>query len=146
MSGIILVLLRVALGWLMLYSGFNKLMNPDWSAAGYLQGAQTFKPLYDYFISPGVLPIVNALNEWGQTLLGVSLILGAFVRLSSVLGALLMLLYYIPILQFPVVGEHSYIVDEHIIYALILLYFATVGAGRTWGLDKWISKKFPPFS
>ena len=131
----LLVLLRVATGFLFLYAGASKIMDPEWSAAGYLSAAKTFPDFYSWLLSPEILPAVNFINEWGLALLGVSLILGVFVRLSSVLGAVLMLLYYIPILDFPYAGEHSYIVDEHIIYILVLLYFASVNAGRVLGLD-----------
>lgn len=143
-----LFLLRVAIGWLMLYAGATKLLNPQWSAAGYLENAKTFSGLFAWFASAGNIAWVNFINEWGLTLLGVSLILGIAVRLSSILGAVLMLLYYFPALEFPKVGTHSYIVDEHIVYALVLVLFATVRAGRYFGLDNWcarlpICSKFP---
>lgn len=32
----ILFLTRITMGWLMLYAGLTKLINPNWSAAGYL--------------------------------------------------------------------------------------------------------------
>lgn len=128
------------MGWLMFYAGITKVLNPSWSAVGYLKGAKTFAGFYNWLLTPNVLPVVNFINEWGLTLLGVSLILGIFVRLSSVLGAVLMILYYLPILDFPYVGEHSYLVDEHIIYALVLLYFAVVRAGRVMGLENWCSR------
>ena len=132
--------LRVALGWVMLYAGITKVLNPHWSAAGYLKGAQTWHGLYAWFGQPALLPVVNFLNEWGLTLLGVSLILGVFVRLGSVLGAILMLLYYFPVLDFPMVGEQGYIVDEHIVYMLVLLWLAAVRAGRVCGLDAILAK------
>ncbi len=134
-----LVLLRVAVGWLMFYAGITKVLNSEWSAEGYLKGAKTFTGLYNWFASPEILPVINFINEWGLTLLGISLILGLFVRLSSVLGALLMLLYYFPVLTFPYVG-HGFLVDEHIIYVLMLVFFAAIGAGRYYGLDLWCSK------
>ena len=134
-----LVLLRLSLGWLMFYAGITKVLNPEWSAAGYLNGAKTFAGLYRWLAGPGMLPVTNFINEWGLTLLGVSLMLGAFVRLSSLLGALLMLLYYFPVLEFPYVSR-SFLVDEHVIYALVLLYFAAVRAGRVWGLENRCAK------
>lgn len=132
---IMLFALRLAMGWMMLYAGITKVLNPAWSAAGYLNGAKTFAGLYQWLLNPSVLPVVNFVNEWGLTLLGVSLIVGIFVRLTSALGAVLMLLYYFPVLAFPYAGEHSYIVDEHIIYALVLLLFVATRAGRIWGFD-----------
>src|SRR3989344_2437550 len=136
-----LVLLRLSLGWLMFYAGITKVLNPEWSAAGYLNGAKTFAGLYRWLAGPGMLPVTNFINEWGLTLLGVSLMLGAFVRLSSLLGALLMLLYYLPILAFPYPNPHAYIVDEHVIYFFVLVFFAAIRAGRVWGLDQWLGRQ-----
>ena len=147
-SKISLFLLRITLGWMFLYAGITKILDPGWSAGGYLKGAKTFSEFYQWLSQPGIVPLVNFINEWGLTLLGISLILGVFVRLSSILGAVMMLLYYFPILTFPFVGEHSFIVDEHIIYASALLFLAALGAGRVWGLERWCSNlpvcsKFP---
>ncbi len=132
-----LFILRVSMGWVMFYAGITKILNPAWSAAGYLGSAKTFPAFYQWFLQPSILPATNFVNEWGLALLGVSLILGIGVRAGSVLGAILMLLYYFPVLQFPYIGQNSYIVDDHIIYALVLVYFATVRAGRYWGLENW---------
>ncbi len=145
---IFLFLARIILGWMFFYAGISHVLNPNFSAAGYLQGAKTFAGFYQWILSPGILPVVNFVNEWGLTLLGVSLILGIGVRLSSILGAVLMLLYYFPILSFPHPDAHSYIVDDHIIYASILLFFASVRAGRAWGLENWcanlpVCSRFP---
>ena len=137
-----LFLNRVSMGWLMFYAGITKIMNPAWSAAGYLGSAKTFAGFYQWFLRPDVLPFTNFINEWGLTLLGVSLILGLFVRLTSIGGAALMMLYYFPVLQFPHVSAHSYIVDEHIIYALVLVALVVMRAGQVWGLDS----KFPKLS
>lgn len=141
-------ILRISMGWFMFYAGITKVLNPDWSAAGYLKGAKTFAGFYQWLASPEILPVINFVNEWGLTLLGVSLILGIGVRLASILGAALMILYYFPILDFPYSGPHTFIIDEHIIYALALLLFATFRAGRIWGLGSVclrlpICSKFP---
>jgi thiosulfate dehydrogenase (quinone) large subunit len=135
----ILFLLRLALGWLFFYAGITKILNPTWSAAGYLQGAKTFTGLYHWFTQPGILPVINLINEWGLLLIGISLLLGIFVRLSTVSGAVLMLLYYFPGLTFPYIGQNSFIIDEHIIYAIALLLLGSLQAGRIWGLENWCS-------
>ncbi|MBI4281272.1 DoxX family protein [Candidatus Uhrbacteria bacterium] len=133
-----LFLLRISLGWLMFYAGITKILNPNFSAAGYLGTAKTFPALYQWLASSTNIGWINFVNEWGLTLLGVSLILGIGVRFSSVLGAVLMVLYYFPVLDFPYVA-HSYLVDEHIIYAAALIFLATVRAGRVYGLENWCS-------
>ncbi len=134
-----LFLLRISMGWLMFYAGYSKLIKPGWSAVGYMKGAKTFTGFYNWLMSPGILPVVNFLNEWGLTFLGISLILGVGVRLSATLGGVLMLLYYFP-LGFPYPSANSIIVDDHIIYALILFFFAAIRAGRYWGLEVWCSR------
>lgn len=140
--------LRLAIGWMFLYAGLTKVLDPAWTSKGYLLGAKTFSGFYLWLTQPGIMPAIDFVNEWGLTLLGISLILGVFVRLSSVLGAVLMLLYYLPILDFPYPNLHSFIVDEHIIYIFVLLFFATMRAGRVYGLENWCSNlplcaKFP---
>ncbi len=132
-----LVLLRIATGWMMFYAGITKIIDLAWSAEGYLKAAKTFPDFFQWFLQPAVLPFTNFINEWGLTLLGVSLILGIMVRASSLLGAALMLLYYFPVLEFPYAGPHSYIVDEHVIYFCVLLVLASMRAGRIFGLDRW---------
>lgn len=143
-----LFLLRISLGWMFFYAGITKVLNPSWSAAGYIEGAKNFTGFYNWLLNPDVLPVVNFLNEWGLTLLGVSLVLGACVRLSSALGMLLMFLFYLPILDFPYPNSHAFIVDEHIIYIAALFVLASFRAGRTWGLEEWflglpIFSRFP---
>lgn len=132
-----LTLLRLTAGWMMFYAGITKVLNPAWSAEGYLKSAKTFPALFSWFASPALLPYVNFVNEWGLTLLGVSLILGFGVRFSSVLGSALMLLYYFPVLEGWYPNTHAFVVDEHIIYAAVLLILAAVRAGRVWGVDGW---------
>lgn len=132
----LLLILRLAMGWLVFYAGITKILDPAWTATGYLTNAKTFSGFYSWFASPQNIGWVDFLNEWGLTLIGASLILGLGVRLASILGAALMLLYYFPVLEFPKVA-HGFIVDDHLIYTVILLLFAAIRAGRYYGLDNW---------
>src|SRR6185503_4884183 len=68
--------LRIVLGWMFFWAGITKVLDPTWSAAGYLGGAKVLGGFYHWLTGPGILPTVNFMNEWGLTLLGVSLILG----------------------------------------------------------------------
>lgn len=129
------LLLRLAMGWVMFYAGFTKLIDPAWSAAGYIGNSSVAPDFFAFLARPDVLPIVNMLNMWGLTLIGAALILGVFVRLSSFLGFVLMVLYYLPI--FP--PQHG-LVDEHVIYALVFLVFLTVPVGNILGLDGALSR------
>ncbi len=131
---------RVALGVMFFYAGITKVINPSWSAAGYLNSAKTFPELFQWFASAGNLGWVNFMNEWGLTLVGLALIVGLLVRWASIGGILLMILYYLVILQFPYVGANSFLVDEHIIFISVFLIFIASNAGTFWGLDSMLQK------
>lgn len=135
-----LLLTRVSLGVLFFYAGITKVVDSTWSAAGYIGAAKTFPNFYQLFLNPAILPVVNFLNVWGLTILGLSLIFGLFVRLSSLFGVVLMLLYYFAAGPFPYPNPHAFLIDEHIIYTFLLLFFASIRAGRYWGLDRFLSR------
>jgi thiosulfate dehydrogenase [quinone] large subunit len=128
-------LTRLAFGWMFFYAGITKVLNPAWSAGGYLKSAKTFGGIYGWLGSAGNIGWVNFINEWGLTLAGVMLILGLGFRYAVYFLMGLMVLYYLPILNFPYVGEHSFLVDEHILYILSLGMLVYVNAGEIWGLD-----------
>jgi len=120
-------------------AGIAKVLDPNWSAAGFLGSAKTFSGFYAWLAQPGLIGIVNFVNEWGLTLLGLSLILGLFVRWSAMLGVILMVLYYFAGNAFPFV-PNGFIVDQHIILVLMLVFFFVTGAGHYFGLDAKFNK------
>lgn len=128
------------MGALFFYAGIIKVLNPDWSAAGYLNSAKTFPGLYNWFASPSNIGWVNFLNEWGFVAIGLALILGVLTKWTSLAGIFFMVLYYFPILKFPYAGEHSFLVDEHIIYITAFFILFASNAGTFWGLDSWIRR------
>ena len=136
---IALVTSRLLLGWLFFYAGITKILNPEWTSEGYLMNAKTFGELYQWLALPANIGWVNFLNEWGLTLIGASLILGLFVRFAAVAGAFLVLLYWFPILSFPYAG-HGFIVNEHIVYASVLLLLKKFNAGAHFGIDALLKK------
>jgi thiosulfate dehydrogenase [quinone] large subunit len=135
-----LFLLRIAMGSLFFYAGITKILDSTWTSAGYLNSAKTLPTFYQWLASPGILPWVDLINQWGLTLLGASLILGLLVRFTAPLGALMMLLYYLPILNFPYVGTHGYIVDQHIIYIFALLVINSFRASSIFGIDRLLER------
>lgn len=137
MRSLSILLLRLSLGSLFFYAGITKVLDPNWSAAGYLMHAKTFPAFFSWVASPELLPLTNFVNEWMLTFIGISLILGVFVRISSIGGAILMLLYYFPILDGLHPNAHSLIIDEHIIYLVAFLVLFAYRAGRVYGLSKW---------
>lgn len=130
----LLFLTRVLLGWLYFYAGMTKVVDPSWTSAGYLKAAKVFSTVYQLMLSPEVLPVVDFMNKWGLTLLGVSLILGVGMRISVRLGVLLMALYYVPVMKPP-------FIDQHVIYSLTLVCLLVFGADKVWGVRGWLEKK-----
>ena len=133
-------LLRVGMGWILTYAALDKLFNPEWSAKGYMMGAKTLTSFYHWLASSGNIGWGNFLNEWVVLLLGLALMFGVLTRWASLGGILLMLLYYLPVLQFPYAGEHALLVDEHVIYTLVFFLLFAADAGRFWGLDTYLKK------
>ncbi len=134
----IILILRLAMGWLFLYAGVIKILDSSWSASGYLNNAQTFAQLYKWFASDLNIGWVNFVNQWGLTLVGLALILGIKVRWASTAGILFIILYYFPVLNFPYVGEHSLIIDEHVIYILVLWALIIFRSGEQWTVGPYL--------
>ncbi len=129
-----LFLLRLSAGALFFYAGITKVFDSSWTAAGYIGQTKHFVPFFQWVASPSMIGITNFVNEWGLTILGVSLIIGLFVRYTAWIGIVLMALYYL-VLPFPMPNTHALVVDEHIIYICALLVLAAYNAGSVWGLD-----------
>ena len=134
-----LVFFRLTLGWIFLYAGISKFMTENWSALGFLKGAKMFQGLFSFFADPLILPYVNVINKWALLLLGLSLVLGIFIRISAPLGAALMVLYFLP-RGLPKPDPTSFIVDSHWVYAAGLFVLAAFHAGRVCGLAGWCAK------
>ncbi len=142
-----LFLLRIAIGWHLLYEGIVKLLLPGWSAAEYLSLSRwIFEPFFTWIAStPSVLNVVNFLNIWGLILIGLALMLGVFTRFAAIAGALLIGLYYVanpPFvgLDFGAPTEGNYlVVNKNLIEVFALVILAIFHTGKIWGLDLLLS-------
>lgn len=132
---ILIFLLRIAMGWVFFYSGLIKVLDPKWTAKGFLAGAKTFTNFYHWLSLPQNIVWVDFMNKWGQLAIGAALMLGIFVSFASICGAAMMALYYFPVLSFPFAGEQGVLIDIHIIYILVLLLLMRLKAGRVFGLS-----------
>jgi thiosulfate dehydrogenase [quinone] large subunit len=145
--GYAIVSLRVVMGWTLFQGGVTKLItyldadpSNDWTASGFLLNAiPEGNPLAWLWPMFAEMPLIDALNMWGLTLTGLGLILGAFVRWNAFWGAVMMLFYWLaalhggPLAGLPV--AHGWVVDDHLVYALLLFGLGAAGAGRILGLD-----------
>jgi uncharacterized membrane protein YphA (DoxX/SURF4 family) len=130
-SGIntVLLLLRTIIGWHFLYEGVAKLFSPLWSSYDYLSVSKwIFAGFFQWMAStPGLLKIVDLLNIWGLILIGLCLFLGVFTRLSSIMGIILLSLYYLanpPFvgMDFGVPVEGHYLIVNKTLIELVTLW------------------------
>ena len=140
-----LFILRFAVGWHFLYEGVIKLFNPEWSAEAYLRGSYGFLSGFFHWLgsNPGLVDIINFMNIWGMILIGTGLFLGLFIRVSSIAGLLLLLLYYF---AYPPFGSahltistegHYWIINRNLIEAIVLIIVYFLPA-REFSLEKFI--------
>ena len=143
----LLVALRVAIGWHLMYEGVVKIFQPAWSSYGYLMDSKGwFSGLFQSMAAnPSVLSVVDFLNVWGLTLIGFALIIGLFGRLAKI-GAMVMLLFYFiahpPLMMadyiFP--GEGSYLwVNKNLIELLAVAVLFVFPTGHIIGIDRLIN-------
>ena len=143
-----LSLLRILVGWHLLYEGMAKLANSNWTSAAYLLDSKwLFSGLAKWMVTnPGLLSLVDTLNIWGLTLIGLSLMLGLLSRWGSIAGACLLVMYYL--FHPPLVGleyskppEGSYLlVDKNLVEACALFVLAMFPTSHITGLDRFINK------
>jgi uncharacterized membrane protein YphA (DoxX/SURF4 family) len=140
----LLVIVRIAIGWHFLYEGLAKIIAVNWSSAPYLAGSKwIFAPVFHWMAgNQGIISVVDFLNIWGMTLVGLGLLLGLFARWASAGGALMLLFYFIaypPIPGFmqgiPVDGSYLW-VNKTLIEFFILAAFTFFPSDYLFGLDR----------
>ena len=137
----LIVFFRLSLGWIFLHAGFDQIMQASFSATGFLSHTRTFHDAFAIFTGPRIAPVVSFIVKWGQVLLGLSLILGVFIRLSTIFGIILMLTFYLAHMNWPYNESHFYVVvGPHLIYAGVLLYLLVKRSGHILGLDGWLAR------
>jgi uncharacterized membrane protein YphA (DoxX/SURF4 family) len=127
---LLVTILRMVIGWHLLYEGLSKILEPGWTAHQFLSNTTGFLSGFYHFLasSPGLIKTVDILNMYGLTLIGLALFIGVFVRYAALGGFFLLALYYFAYPPFgPSLfagsGFHLYIVDKNFIEAIILLLF-----------------------
>jgi len=138
-----LVVLRLVIGWHLLYEGISKLLNPDWSSFGFLSESKwVLSGFANWVISdPSILNVVDFLNTWGLIAIGAALMLGIFSRFAAIAGTILVLVYYLN--NPPLVGMeytlptegNNLIVNKTLIEAMALFVLAIFPAHRVFGLE-----------
>lgn len=135
-------LLRIAMAWTFLYAASHQVLVPGWSITGFLNSTKTFHGLFALFSGPIVAPVTSFLVAYGHLLIGLSLLSGLLVRVSSIFGIFLMLIYWMAHMDFPYISNtNNLLMDSHIVYALVLGLLIVKSAGHIWGLDTWAARQ-----
>jgi len=140
--------LRVVMAWVFLQAGLEKLLDGGitdplaWSSTGFLQNAiaeaNPLSGLFAWFANYG--SIIDPLVIFGQILIGLALLFGAFFRFAALMGAIQMSMFWTAAWEgglmqgFPM--PNGYFIDSSFVYMLLLFGLGAWGAGRILGVDQ----------
>jgi len=138
---------RLSLGWVFLWPFLDKTLglgHETTSAKAWIHGGSPTKG----FLSGAAGPFASTYHSfagaqwanWGFMLgliaIATGLLLGIGMRLACAGGAVLTVLMWSASLP----PKNDLFMDDHIIYALVLITLAVLGAGNTLGLGRWWSQ------
>ena len=131
---------RIAMGWTFFYAAVHHFGDTKF-VEGFLSHTKTFHDIYAPMTAPAIAPFLTFLVEYGHMLIGLSLLTGFAVRLSTPFAILLMLLYWTAHMDFPYIeNANNYLLDYHIVFAVVLAFLFVKRAGHVWGLDGLVSQ------
>lgn len=144
-----LVILRVLIGWYFLYEGLAKIMSPSWSSYAYLRDSKgIFAPFFTMLTDHAfIMDVVNYINIYGLTAIGLCLVLGCFVKYANIGAVVLLSLYYLshpPLIDvhYLIRPEGSYLwVDKNLIMLSAVVVLMLFPTSKEIGLDRLIYKK-----
>lgn len=140
------VLLRLSMGWLFFWPFLDKLFGlgfatkPESAWVG--GGSPTFGflkfaakgPFAEFFQSLAGNVFVDWIFMVGLLLIGLALFFGVGMKIAGYSGALMLVLMYAAGFIPP---EHNPFLDDHLVYAFLMLGLVYSGAGKIFGLGKW---------
>lgn len=132
--------LRFSLAFLMLWIFFDKALGLNWPTehglawvdgvsptAGFLRGAVQ-GPFAGFFSFLAASKLVEWVYMAGLFGIGLSFLIGKYMRFAGYSGAVMMALVYLAVL-WPV---YSPVIDEHVIYGLAFLIVGFAPEARSW--------------
>lgn len=133
---------RIALGWIFLWAFVDKLFGLGHGTAAKDAWLDGGSPTFGFLSFGAVGPFQGVYHRiagaaWADWLfmlgllgIGVALILGICMNLAAASGALMLLLMWTAVLP----PQNNPVIDDHIVYALVLGLLALLDAGRWLGL------------
>jgi thiosulfate dehydrogenase [quinone] large subunit len=134
--------LRLSLGWVFLWAFLDKTFGLGHETAGkdaWVNGGSPTKGFLAFAASGPFESMYHQIagQTWADWLfmiallgIGVGLLLGIAMRITAASGALLLVLMWTVVLP----PANNVFMDDHLIYALVLVLLAAIGAGHTLGL------------
>jgi len=143
MARYLLAGIRIALGFVFLWAFLDKLfgwgfattaakswINGGSPTKGFLSGSKG--PFSGFFHTIAGTTFANVMFMAALAAIGTALILGIGMRLAAIGGAVLTVMMWAVVLP----PASNPIMDEHLIYAAVLIVLALLGAGNTFGLGR----------
>ncbi len=137
--------LRLGMGWIFLWAFLDKVFGLGFATEagkGWIDGGSptfgflkfgTTGPFAEFYSSIAGTLVVDWLFMLGILAIGLPLILGIGVRIAASIGVVMLMMMYSALL----LPEHNPVLDDHIIYAVIMLGLAVVNPGYHLGLGRW---------
>ncbi len=152
-------LLRISLGWIFFWAFIDKLLGLGFSTCRNSQtgiveflckdawingGSPTFGflkfatkgPFAQIFQSMAGNPVVDWLFMLGLLGVGIGLLLGIFMKLSTFFGSVMLGLMYLA----TILPVHNPLIDEHIVYIIAMAVLCLSNSGNYLGLGNWWSQ------
>lgn len=143
-----LAVTRIALGLIFVWAFFDKAFGlgfatPDARAwvnggsptTGFLKSVEG--PFAGFFNGLSGSPLADWLFMLGLLGIGLALILGIGMKIASYAGATLMVLMYLAVFPFTAEKSNNPLLDDHIIYALVLLTLGWALPNQKLSLAPW---------
>ena len=139
-----LAVLRISTGFVFLWAFLDKLFGLGYGTPGeraWINGGSPTKgflsnvevgPFQDFFHSIAGAAWADWLFMLGLLGIGVALTLGVTMRIAAAAGALLLVMMWSVVLP----PDNNPFMDDHLIYAQVLVVLALTSAGRTLGFGK----------
>jgi thiosulfate dehydrogenase [quinone] large subunit len=141
-------IIRLSLGWVFLWAFLDKTFGLGYATKAEDAWLDGGSPTYGFLNFGATGPFEDfyksiAGDAWADWLfmiglagIGIALIAGVAIRIAAAAGAALLLMMWTAVLP----PENNPFMDDHIVYALVLVLLAAMGAGRFVGLGAYWEK------
>ena len=135
---------RLSIGWVFLWAFVDKLFGLGFAterADSWLNGGSptngflsfgTTGPFADFYQSIAGAAWADWLFMTGLAAIGLALTLGIATRIAAVAGSVLLVMMWTAVLA----PANNPFMDDHLVYAIVLIGLALTNAGDTWGFGR----------